>query len=53
MLRRLKKDVEANLPEKVERVIKCQMSGLQNMLYQQMKENKYACFSPRSLLPER
>ena len=38
---RLKKDVEASLPDKVERVLKCQMSGLQTMLYRQMEESKY------------
>lgn len=40
LLRRLKKDVEAELPDKVERVIKCRMSGLQSKLYQQMKKHK-------------
>ena len=29
LLRRLKKDVESQLPDKVEYVIKCEMSGLQ------------------------
>ncbi|WFD33315.1 RSC chromatin remodeling complex ATPase component [Malassezia cuniculi] len=40
LLRRLKKDVEAELPDKVERVIKCRMSALQSKLYQQMKKHK-------------
>lgn len=40
LLRRLKKDVEAELPDKVERVIKCRMSALQAKLYQQMKRHK-------------
>ena len=35
-LRRLKKDVEADLPEKVEHVIKCTSSALQLELYQQL-----------------
>ncbi|CDS03051.1 hypothetical protein LRAMOSA00453 [Lichtheimia ramosa] len=39
LLRRLKKDVEAELPDKVERVIKCKLSALQLKLYQQMKKN--------------
>ncbi len=34
----LKKDVESELPDKVEKVIKCKMSGLQYQLYQQMKK---------------
>ena len=40
LLRRLKKDVESELPEKVEKVIKCRMSALQAKLYQQMKKHK-------------
>ena len=36
LLRRLKKDVEKDLPDKVEKVIKCKLSGLQYVLYQQM-----------------
>lgn len=39
LLRRLKRDVEAELPEKVERVIKCKFSALQQKLYQQMMNN--------------
>ena len=39
LLRRLKKDVESELPDKVERVIKCKLSSLQAKLYQQMKKN--------------
>ena len=37
LLRRLKKDVESELPDKVERVVKCRMSALQSRLYAQMK----------------
>jgi len=37
LLRRLKKDVESELPDKVERVVKCRMSTLQSHLYVQMK----------------
>ena len=33
LLRRLKKDVESQLPDKVEYIIKCEMSGLQRRLY--------------------
>ncbi|KAI8336435.1 SNF2 family N-terminal domain-containing protein [Choanephora cucurbitarum] len=39
LLRRLKRDVEAELPDKVERVIKCKLSPLQTHLYAQMKRN--------------
>ncbi|XP_068582940.1 transcription activator BRG1 isoform X5 [Cebidichthys violaceus] len=37
LLRRLKKEVEAQLPEKVEYVIKCDMSSLQRVLYRHMQ----------------
>ncbi|XP_028830250.1 transcription activator BRG1 isoform X2 [Denticeps clupeoides] len=37
LLRRLKKEVEAQLPEKVEYVIKCDMSALQKVLYRHMQ----------------
>jgi len=41
ILRRLKKDVEKDLPDKVENVIKCKKSGLQARMYHQMlKYNK-------------
>lgn len=40
LLRRLKKDVEKDLPDKVERVIKCKMSALQLKLYQQMVNHR-------------
>lgn len=36
LLRRLKKDVEKDLPNKVEKVIKCKMSSLQSKLYRMM-----------------
>lgn len=36
LLRRLKKEVEKDLPDKVEKVIKCKLSSLQQQLYQQM-----------------
>lgn len=38
LLRRLKKDVEAELPDKIERIIKCPMSSLQIKLYNLVKE---------------
>lgn len=38
LLRRLKKDVEKDLPDKVEKVVKCRMSPLQISLYNQMKK---------------
>lgn len=37
LLRRLKKEVESQLPDKVEYVIKCEMSALQRVLYQHMQ----------------
>ncbi|KAI5170756.1 ATP-dependent helicase STH1/SNF2 [Nematocida sp. LUAm3] len=37
LLRRLKKDVEAGLPNKVETVIKCRMSGVQRALYNEVR----------------
>ncbi|KAH7881325.1 SNF2-family ATP dependent chromatin remodeling factor snf21 [Lentinula edodes] len=40
LLRRLKKDVESELPDKVEKVIKVRMSALQSQLYKQMKKYK-------------
>ncbi|XP_059468333.1 ATP-dependent helicase brm isoform X2 [Neocloeon triangulifer] len=36
LLRRLKKEVESQLPDKVEYIIKCDMSGLQHVLYRHM-----------------
>ncbi|GES77829.1 SNF2-family ATP dependent chromatin remodeling factor snf21 [Rhizophagus clarus] len=39
LLRRLKKDVESELPDKVERVVKCKLSALQLKLYNQMKKH--------------
>ncbi|KAJ3386117.1 hypothetical protein HDU92_002677 [Lobulomyces angularis] len=40
LLRRLKKDVESELPDKVETVIKCNMSSLQLKLTHQLKTRK-------------
>ncbi|ORZ22517.1 SNF2 family N-terminal domain-domain-containing protein [Absidia repens] len=39
LLRRLKKDVESELPDKVERVVKCRLSALQSRLYNQLKKH--------------
>lgn len=39
LLRRLKKEVENQLPDKVEYVIKCNMSGLQRTIYRHMQNN--------------
>ncbi|RUS34814.1 hypothetical protein BC938DRAFT_478366 [Jimgerdemannia flammicorona] len=39
LLRRLKKDVESELPDKVEKIVKCKFSALQGKLYQQMKKH--------------
>jgi len=38
LLRRLKKDVESELPDKTEKIIKIKMSSLQTVLYRHMKE---------------
>ncbi|AET40640.1 SWI/SNF catalytic subunit SNF2 Ecym_6258 [Eremothecium cymbalariae DBVPG len=40
LLRRLKKDVEKELPDKVEKVLKCRMSALQQKLYEQMLKHR-------------
>ncbi|XP_055387914.1 ATP-dependent helicase brm isoform X2 [Condylostylus longicornis] len=37
LLRRLKKEVESQLPDKIEYIIKCDMSGLQRVLYKHMQ----------------
>lgn len=43
LLRRLKKDVEKDLPDKQERVVKCRFSALQTKLYKQLvTHNKLA-----------
>ena len=39
MLRRTKREVEKELPSKIEHVIKCAMSAWQKVLYQQITEN--------------
>ena len=39
LLRRLKKEVESQLPDKVEYIIKCDMSALQRVIYHHMKES--------------
>lgn len=44
LLRRLKKEVESQLPDKVEYVIKCQMSCLQKMMYHLTQKNSSALF---------
>ncbi|KAJ2637778.1 ATP-dependent DNA helicase Snf21, partial [Coemansia sp. RSA 1694] len=36
LLRRLKKDVEVDLPDKIEHVVRCSMSAVQSRLYHQM-----------------
>ncbi|KZO95770.1 hypothetical protein CALVIDRAFT_482343 [Calocera viscosa TUFC12733] len=40
LLRRLKKDVESELPDKTEKIIKCRMSALQTRMYEWMKKYK-------------
>lgn len=38
LLRRLKKEVETQLPDKVEYVVKCDMSALQKVVYKQLQQ---------------
>jgi SWI/SNF-related matrix-associated actin-dependent regulator of chromatin subfamily A member 2/4 len=40
LLRRLKKEVESQLPDKVEYIVKCDMSGLQRVLYKYVFRNR-------------
>ncbi|CAF3430093.1 unnamed protein product [Rotaria socialis] len=40
LLRRLKKEVESQLPEKVEYIVKCELSALQRCLYHAMAKNR-------------
>lgn len=52
LLRRLKKEVESQLPEKTEYVIKCDMSALQRILYKHLQkglliDSKHVRFSLR------
>ncbi|PJF20054.1 hypothetical protein PSACC_00137 [Paramicrosporidium saccamoebae] len=50
LLRRMKKDVEAELPDKVELVLKCPMSALQQTLYNTVtKRSASALRDPKSL----
>ncbi|KAG9092481.1 hypothetical protein FS749_015686 [Ceratobasidium sp. UAMH 11750] len=39
LLRRLKKDIESEPPDKIEKVIKCKTSALQSQLYMQFKKH--------------
>ncbi|KAI9206275.1 SNF2 family N-terminal domain-containing protein [Polychytrium aggregatum] len=48
LLRRLKKDVESELPDKVENVIKCKLSALQSRLYEQVRSRKTLYTEPSS-----
>lgn len=41
LLRRLKKDVESELPDKVEAILKCPMSALQQKLYNQVRTHGF------------
>lgn len=41
MLRRLKKEVEKQLPDKVEYVLRCEMSGLQRRMYRYVKTHNF------------
>ena len=40
LLRRLRKDIESELPDKAEKIIKIRMSALQGQLYKQMKSTR-------------
>ena len=46
LLRRLKKDVEAELPDKIERIIKCPMSALQQRLYAAVTQRNLTSSAP-------
>lgn len=46
LLRRLKTDVESQLPEKVEKVLKCEMSAMQLKLYTSMMEKGVMHYAP-------
>ena len=48
LLRRLKQDVELELPSKVERVVKCQMSALQIKLIQHIQKGGLRLATPSS-----
>src|SRR5207244_75933 len=48
LLRRLKTDVESQLPEKVESVLKCELSALQKRLYKSMLESGVLLLDPTS-----
>ncbi|KAJ3087733.1 hypothetical protein HK102_010398 [Quaeritorhiza haematococci] len=52
LLRRLKKDVESELPDKVETVVKCKMSALQHRLYEQIKSKRTALAGGLKGLPK-
>lgn len=52
LLRRLKKDVEKDLPNKVEKVVKCKMSSLQSKLYRMMLKYN-ALFAGESVTGQR
>jgi SNF2 family DNA or RNA helicase len=48
ILRRLKQDVESELPEKVETVLKCDLSALQRRMYKNMVERGVMLTDPNS-----
>eukprot|EP00656_Telonema_subtile_P037385 TRINITY_DN4159_c0_g1_i2.p1 TRINITY_DN4159_c0_g1~~TRINITY_DN4159_c0_g1_i2.p1 ORF type:complete len:1134 (-),score=426.22 TRINITY_DN4159_c0_g1_i2:94-3495(-) len=48
LLRRLKSEVMGQLPEKVEKVIKCDLSGWQKKMYQQIKHRGRVAQDPSS-----
>src|SRR5262249_11191786 len=46
LLRRLKSEVESQLPDKVEKVLKCEMSALQKKMYKHMHDRGVMIFDP-------
>jgi len=46
MLRRTKREVEKELPSKIEHVVKCAMSAWQKILYQQITNKAGTCSRP-------
>ena len=49
LLRRLKKDVEHELPEKIETVLKCDLSALQKKMYKHMVESGILLHDPSTI----
>jgi SNF2 family DNA or RNA helicase len=53
LLRRLKADVESDLLDKVERVLRCDMSALQRMMYARLFEHSLLLFGDQGAIKKR